>query len=73
MTKQQHSRPPLNLYLVYPDYWQESKWGKPPLLGRVYADSAFTAERRAYDRGLLPVNFTFGPKVVPAKVTKKLE
>ena len=55
---------------VYPDYWKET-WGQVPRLGSVRADSEFDAERAAYDKGLLPYNFTFGPKVVkrakPAK------
>lgn len=54
---------------VYPDYWKDT-WGEVPRLGTVRADSAFDAERAAYDKGLLPYNFTFGPKVVK-KLSRK--
>lgn len=58
-------RRPLGKYrwAVYPDYWKDS-WGKKPLLGHVIADDEFYAIREAYNRGLLPVNFTFQPQVV---------
>ncbi|HET8686529.1 MAG TPA: hypothetical protein VFM18_07670 [Methanosarcina sp.] len=58
-------RRPAGKYLweVYPDYWKES-WGKIPLLGRVVADDEFYAEREAYNRGLLIVNYTFRPRVI---------
>lgn len=52
-----------NLYAIYPDYWKKS-WGPIPLLGHVRADNEFLAEREAYDRGLLTLNFTFKPRVV---------
>lgn len=48
---------------VYPDYWKES-WGQRPLLGHVFADTAFYARREAYTKGLLTVNYTFGPEVI---------
>ncbi len=50
-------------WLVYPDYWKSS-WGQIPCLGMVRADDEFHAKYAAYDKGLLPYNFTFGPKVV---------
>lgn len=50
-------------YAVYPDYWKE-EWGKKPLLGFVNADDEFYAEREAYNKGLLTVNYTFRPHVV---------
>jgi|HigsolmetaAR204D_1030405.scaffolds.fasta_scaffold10916_4 hypothetical protein len=50
-------------FAIYPDYWKES-WGEKPLLGYVWADDEFYAEREAYNRGLLTVNFTFRPKAV---------
>lgn len=50
-------------WAVYPDYWKQS-WGPAPLLGYVRADSEFHAKYAAYDKNLLPVNRTFGPKVV---------
>jgi hypothetical protein len=53
-------------WYIYPDYWQK-KWGEPPYLGMVYADDEFEATRRAYDKGLLPVNITFGPRPVLAR------
>lgn len=58
-------RRPLGKYrwAVYPDYWKES-WGKKPLLGYVTADDEFYAEREAYNRGLLIVNYTFRPEVI---------
>lgn len=52
---------------VYPDYWKAS-WGEKPLLGYVRADSEFNAQYAAYDKKLLPLNFTFGPEV--RKATK---
>lgn len=52
-----------NKYHIYPDYWLQ-KWGEMPYLGTVYADDEFEATRRAYDKGFLPVNITFGPKAV---------
>lgn len=58
-------RRPLGKYrwAVYPDYWKDS-WGKKPLLGYVTADDEFYAEREAYNRGLLTVNYTFRPHCV---------
>lgn len=54
-----------NKYLIFPDYWPK-KWGNPPLLGIVWADNEFLAERIAYDRGVLPTpnNCTFRPRFV---------
>lgn len=52
-----------NRYMIYPDYWKES-WGKAPLLGIVFADNEFLAERLAYDRGILnPNNRSFGARI----------
>lgn len=50
---------------IYPDFWKKS-WGIKPKLGVVYANDEFYAKRIAYDRGLLPVNWTFEPE--PVKV-----
>lgn len=55
------------VYEVYPDYWNP-KWGEKPLLGYVRADSEFNAKYAAYDKKLLPLNFTFGPEI--RKATK---
>lgn len=65
-------RRPLGKYrwAVYPDYWKDS-WGRRPLLGHVIADDEFYAEREAYNRGLLPVNFTFRPHVVNVGVVEQ--
>ena len=51
-------------FAIYPSHWKE-QWGRPPLLGIVYADNEFLAERLAYDRGILPTHFncTFQPKI----------
>lgn len=59
---------------VTPDYWKLS-WGEKPVLGHVYADDDFYAKRIAYDKGLLPYNYTFGPEVrnvglAPAPLTR---
>ena len=37
-------------------------WGPRPCLGFVRADTEFDAKYAAYDKGLLPVNNTFGPE-----------
>lgn len=50
---------------VYPDYWKAS-WGEKPLLGYVRADSEVNAKYAAYDKKLLPLNFTFGPEIKKA-------
>jgi hypothetical protein len=50
------------LWAVYPDYWAKT-WGPRPCLGFVRADTEFDAKYAAYDKGLLPVNNTFGPEV----------
>ncbi len=49
---------------IFPSYWKDA-WGKAPLLGIVFADNEFLAERLAYDRGILPTPFncTFQPKI----------
>lgn len=49
---------------IYPSFWKDS-WGRAPLLGIIYADNEFLAERLAYDRGVLPspFNCTFQPKI----------
>jgi hypothetical protein len=52
-----------NRYAIYPDYWKK-QWGPKPLLGHVWADDEFYAVREAYAKGLLTVNFTFGPEAV---------
>lgn len=53
-----------HLWAIYPDYWNEKKWGPKPLLGHVRADTEFDAKYAAYDKGLLIVNCTFGPEPV---------
>lgn len=55
-------------FAIYPDYWKET-WGEKPLLGVVVAENDFHAQRRAYDRNFLRVNFTFGPEAV--EITEK--
>ena len=54
-----------NKYAVYPSYWKDS-WGKKPILGIVFADNEFLAEKLAYDIGILPTPFncTFQPNIV---------
>lgn len=58
--------PNLKLYAIYPDYWPE-KWGDKPLLGHVRAYEPFYAVRKAYDHGLVRVNFTFSVKAIEVK------
>lgn len=53
-------------YLVVPDFWKPS-WGERPLLGIVYAEDLFEGERKAYEKELLPMNITFGPKLIKSK------
>jgi hypothetical protein len=50
-------------WAIYPDWWPK-RWGQKPLLGYVYADDEFYAEREAYNRGILTVNVTFKPEPV---------
>lgn len=57
-------------YAVYPDYWKP-QWGPKPQLGTVWADDEFYAIREAYNRKLLTLNYTFGPKVV--KLEQKIK
>ena len=52
-------------FYIFPDYWKDS-WGEKPCLGIVAAESEFHAERRAYDKGLLPQNFTICPVATEA-------
>lgn len=56
-------------WAIYPDYWKVS-WGPKPMLGVIYADDEFYAEREAYSKGLLPVNMTFKPQAVQIGVSK---
>ena len=62
---------------VRPDDGWDPAWNNPktgwfpkktekPLLGYVRADSEFNARYAAYDKGLLPLNATFGPEVKKA-------
>ena len=52
-----------NRYAVLPSYWAKT-WGPVPLLGTVYADNEFLAERIAYDKGIIsPHNCTFQAKI----------
>jgi len=50
-------------FAIYPDYWKDT-WGQKPLLGYVWADDEFYAEREAFSKNLLTVNYTFGPRAV---------
>jgi len=51
-----------NKYQVFPDFWKK-EWGQAPLLGIVYAEDVFSAERVAYDCGISsPQNCSFGLK-----------
>jgi hypothetical protein len=50
-------------WAIYPDYWKAS-WGPKPMLGIIYADDEFYAEREAYSKGLLTVNYTIRPQPV---------
>lgn len=43
-----------NKYGIYPPGWSENLYGRSPMLGIVYADDEFLAEKVAYDRGLVP-------------------
>lgn len=43
-----------NKYGIYPPGWSETLYGRAPMLGIVYADDEFLAEKVAYDRGLTP-------------------
>lgn len=61
--------PDLKVFAIYPDYWKDS-WGPEPCLGHVRAYSEFYAKYKAYDKGLLPYNFTFGPKAVEVSKPK---
>ena len=48
-------------FYIYPDdNWNTKKWGPKPLLGVVWGDSPFYAEREAYTKQLISVNQTFG-------------
>lgn len=51
------------VYDIFPDYWKP-QWGAAPFLGTVTAFNEFEAERKAYNKDLLRVNFTFGAKAV---------
>ena len=61
--------PDMKLFAIYPDYWKE-KWGDKPVLGYVRAYDSFNAVRKAYDVGILRVNFTIAP--VAVEVTDKI-
>lgn len=56
-------------WLIYPDYWAPT-WGPKPSLGIVFADDEFCAEREAYNRGLLTVNYTIRPVAVKIGAAK---
>lgn len=43
-----------NKYGVYPPGWSEALYGRAPMLGMVFADDEFLAEKVAYDRGISP-------------------
>lgn len=55
------------LFEIVPSYWNHKKWGDAPTLGFVKADSEFEAVRKAYDRGLVRINFTFEAKAVKVR------
>lgn len=59
-------------FAIFPSYWKDA-WGRAPLLGIVFADNEFLAERLAYDRGILPspCNCTFKPKIKNLGPTRK--
>lgn len=42
-----------NKYGIYPPAWNPI-YGRAPLIGIVYADNEFLAEKLAYDRGMSP-------------------
>lgn len=77
MNKTQYTKKPFRsfygpgkfVFAIYPDYWKES-WGQKPLLGHVTADDEFYAEREAYSKNLLTVNYTFGVKAVKLHVAR---
>jgi hypothetical protein len=49
-------------WLIYAGKGWSTSWGTPPMLGVVYADNEFLAERLAAERGILnPNNATFKP------------
>ena len=55
-------RPDLKKFAVYPDYWKR-EWGEKPLLGFVFAENVFHAQRKAYDKEIVRKNMTFQPMV----------
>lgn len=57
------------VWAISPDYWPEN-WGRVPFFGYVSADDKFTAERVAYDVGLVHRNDTFKPKAIKSFVKK---
>jgi hypothetical protein len=59
-------------YAIYPDFWADT-WGDKPMLGVVYADCEFYAEREAYTRGILPLNWSIRPVAVCVGVAKPRE
>lgn len=42
-----------NKYGIYPPNWAK-RWGPAPLLGIVFADNEFLAEKLAFDKGISP-------------------
>ena len=63
MSKEVKEKEQSRSFAIYPDYWKES-WGDKPLLGVVVAENEFHACRRAYDTGIMRVNFTISPEAV---------
>lgn len=61
-----NNKPKMDLHAIYPDFWAP-KWGDPPLLGFVYAESDFNAVRKAELRGMYRRNWSFGPLAVQVK------
>lgn len=43
-------------WAIYPAFWKKS-WGDIPLIGYVYADDEFYAEREARARNYVPLNW----------------
>ena len=57
------NRPKMDLFAIYPDFW-ERKWGNPPLLGFIHAEDSFNAIRKAEFREIYRRNISFGIQAV---------
>jgi hypothetical protein len=59
------SQKELQLFAVFPDSWNEKKYGPAPLLGYVYETNEYWARYAAFDGGIVRYSpISFGPKVV---------